>query len=56
MSEHKAAEKAAKDFFASNKNETDADIMEDFMWADNLEINAEACNIDNPDECLTCGS
>lgn len=47
------AANAAQNFCATIKhNEEDAQEQE-FMWADDLEINAEACSIDNP-ECESC--
>ena len=53
MSEEAA--KAAENFCATinHNKQQEEDEFGQFMWADDLEINATACSIDNP-ECESC--
>ena len=56
MSEQ-AANEAAKEYFASKKTNEVSDFNEEdfLMWGSQLEVNAEACSIDDP-TCEACGS
>lgn len=47
-------ETAARTFCATIKHDED-EFTQDFMWADNLGVNAEACSIED-ESCEACGS